>query len=122
MLKTKKRILFINRQSPYGTALAQEALDILLMASTFEQSISVVFMNEGVLQLKTTQNPTVTFNKNFCAAFKALSLYDIKNVYVEAESLRAYGLAVTDLITPVELKNSAELMSIIQQQDIIFNT
>ncbi len=117
----QKKILFINRQAPYGTALAQEALDILLMASTFNQEISVAFIDDGILQIKKGQTPDHILAKNFSLAFKALPLYEIQNVYVEEESLASSGLKTEDLLIPVAVKNSAELANIIQQQDIIFN-
>lgn len=115
------KILFINHSLPYRTLRAQEALDILLMASTFDQELSVLFLDDGVLQLKTNQNPQILGLKNFAATFKAFPLYDITNIYVDEQALKDRGLTSTDLITPPMLVNTAEILAIIAQQDHIFS-
>lgn len=116
-----KKILFINRQTPHGTSIAQEALDVLLMASTFVQDISVLFLGDGVLQLKTQQDTSLLNTKNFSAAFKAFPLYDIEKVYVEKTALEKYGLTVNDLLVSAELLNDTQITELMAQQDSILN-
>lgn len=119
MQTTPKKILFINRASPTETMRAQEALDALLMASAFNQEVNVLFMDDGILQLKSEQDATLSPQKNFTKTFKALSLYDIKNVYVDATSLKNHDLTENDLMTPVTLLNSVQIGKLIQQQDTV---
>lgn len=121
MQTSHKKILFINRSAPYSTARAQEALDALLMASAFNQTVSVLFIDDGVLQLKQSQSPRMIAQKNFTQTFKALSLYDIENVYVEEESLIKRELSQNDLITSVTSLDNNAIGKLIQQQDVIFN-
>lgn len=116
-----KKILFINSQAPYGTARAQEALDVLLMLSTFDQQLSVLFLNDGILQLKSGQDALQISAKNFIAAYKALPLYDIKNVYVAAESLKQLGLTVKDLFIEANLLTNEQVSQLLAQQDSILN-
>ena len=65
-----KRILYLNRRAPHGSIYAHEALEALLMAAGFEQVPSVVFMDDGVYQLKLDQSPRALDMKNFAAAFR----------------------------------------------------
>lgn len=114
-----KKILFINHQTPYGNNCAQEALDMLLMASTFAQDLNVLFLDEGVWQLRKDQNPTDINAKNFSVTYKALSLYDIEKVYVEKASLTKRSLTVDDLLIPVELLTTEQIAELMSQQDHI---
>ena len=81
---------------PYGLSKPQETLDVILMASTFNQEVSLLFLDDGVFLLKTKQNPSSIGAKNFSAAYKALSLYGIEKVYVAADSLQQRALTPKD--------------------------
>lgn len=121
MNNLRKKILFINRVSPYSTTKAQETLDILLMASTFDQEISVLFLDDGVLQLKNNQQPETILQKKFTAAYQALSLYDVNNVFVCGQSLRQRNLQIKDLITDVTIINADQIKVLLNQQHTIIN-
>ncbi|MDF2866587.1 MAG: sulfur oxidoreductase [Gammaproteobacteria bacterium] len=116
-----KKILFIQRRSPYGTGFAKEALDAILMASAFEQEISLVFTDDGVWQLKNQQDTKTLGIKNFSPTFKALELYEVKQIYVEQMALEQRGLQIEDLIIPVTVLATAELRQLIQQHDVILS-
>ena len=116
-----KRILYLNRRAPHGSIYAHEALEALLMAAGFEQVPSVVFMDDGVYQLKLDQSPRALDMKNFAAAFRSLELYDIEPLYVERESLQARGLSADDLLTAVELVSSEELGVLLEEQDVVLS-
>lgn len=116
-----KSFLIIQRRPPYGSGFAKEALDVALMASAFEQPISLVFIDDGVWQLTSQQDTQAIALKNFSATFKALELYDIKQIYVETESLQQRGLKLEDLIIPVSGLTSEQLGVIIQQHDVILS-
>lgn len=116
-----KKILFIQRRSPYGTGFAKEALDAILMSSAFEQDISLVFLDEGVWQLKSQQDTQVLGIKNFSPTFKALELYGINQIYIEQSSLEQRGLSISDLTIPATVLTNTELAALLQQQDVILS-
>jgi tRNA 2-thiouridine synthesizing protein C len=118
---TQKKILFINRTFPYGSSRAQEGLDVLLMASAFNQIINVLFIDQSILQLKKSQNPKVIAQKKFTKTFKALPLYDIDNIYLEETALLKYQLSEQDLIIPVTVVNSDTIGKLMREHDAIFN-
>ncbi len=117
-----KRFLYVNRKAPYGTIYALETLETILVAAAFEQDVSVVFMDDGVFQLKKEQNTTALGMKNFSPTFRALEGYDVEKIYVEKESLQARGLTVEDLVIPVELLSSVELQDLMDAQDVILSS
>lgn len=91
------RFLFILNRLPHqGLALA-ELLDVLFTTAAFEQSVSLLFVDAGVLQLYSTQQPGSYGLKDTLAMFSALELYGVTEYYVEQESLHEYGLQLTDL-------------------------
>ena len=116
-----KRFLYVNRKAPYGTIYALETLETVLIAAAFEQDVSVVFMDDGVFQLKKEQNTVDIGMKNFSPTFRALEGYDVEKLYVEKESMDARGLTEDDLVVPVEVKTSIELQEIMDAQDVVLS-
>ncbi len=122
MKQSSKKILFVQRVGPYGLSKPQETLDVILMASTFNQEVSLLFLDDGVFLLKTKQNPSSIGAKNFSAAYKALSLYGIEKVYVAADSLQQRALTPKDLMIPVTLLSTNEIIAILYGQDAIISS
>ncbi len=116
-----KSMLFVLRQGPHQTPQAREAFDILLMASSFANKISLLFLSDGLFQLIKQQDTTLLAIQNFTSAYKALTLYDINNVYVAKDDLLARGLTEADLILATTLLDDIEISALIAQHDIILN-
>ncbi|MCF6198122.1 MAG: sulfurtransferase complex subunit TusC [Hyphomicrobiaceae bacterium] len=114
-----KRFMYVNRKAPYGTVYALEMLEKVLIAAAFEQDVHVVFMDDGVYQLKKEQETKAINMKNFSPTFRALEGYDVEKLYVEKESLEARGLTVDDLVVPVEVLSSEELKGLMDKQEVI---
>jgi tRNA 2-thiouridine synthesizing protein C len=117
-----KRFMYVNRKAPYGTIYALECLETILVAAAFEQDVSVVFVDDGVYQLKKDQDTTAIGVKNFSRTYRALEGYEVEKLYVEKESLEARGLTAEDLIVPVEILGSAELQEIMAAQDVVLSS
>jgi tRNA 2-thiouridine synthesizing protein C len=116
-----KRFLFVNRKAPHGTVYALESLETVLISAAFDQDVSVVFIDDGVYQLKKDQDTTGVNMKNFAKTFRALDGYDVEKLYVEKESLEARGLTQDDLIVDVEVLESKELGEIMAAQDVVIS-
>ena len=117
-----KRFMYVNRKAPYGTIYALECLEVVLIAAAFDQDVSVVFVDDGVCQLKKDQDTAAIGMKNFSNTYRALDDYDVEKIYVEQESLEARGLTEDDLIIPVEVLAAAELSEIMAQQDVVISS
>ncbi len=116
-----KKFMYINRRPPYGTVYALEGLEVVLIGAAFEQDVSVVFLDDGVFQLKKGQDTGESDMKNFSPAYRALEMYDVEKLYVERGSMEARGLTEDDLIVPVEMISQPELTELMEQQDVILN-
>jgi tRNA 2-thiouridine synthesizing protein C len=117
-----KRFMYVNRRAPYGTIYALECLEVVLVAAAFDQDVSVVFVDDGVCQLKKNQDTTAIGMKNFSKTYGALDDYDVEKIYVEKESLEARGLSADDLVIPVEVIGAADLRDIMAQQDVVISS
>lgn len=109
-----KNYLFILRQLPHISGRLQETLDQILTTAAFDQSVTLLFMDDGVYQLMSRQAPSKLGSKDTAAIFKVLEIYDVKQLLVEQESLTERGLDVGDLILPVQLierRNIGALMA-----------
>lgn len=115
-----KKFMYVNRKAPYGTIYALESLEVVLIGAAFEQDVSVVFMDDGVYQLKKGQDTKAADMKNFSPTYRALEMYDVEKLYVEKESMEGRGLTPDDFIVPVEVLTSAELGKLMEEQDVIF--
>ena len=119
--RVRKRFMYINRRAPYGTIYALEGLEVVLIGAAFEQDVSVVYLDDGVYQLKKGQETSDLNIKNFSPTYRALASYGVEKLYVEAESMRERGLSEHDLVVPVEMIGGEELTELMEQQDVILN-
>jgi tRNA 2-thiouridine synthesizing protein C len=118
---TVKKFMFVNRKAPHGTIYALEALEVVLITAAFDQDVSLVFADDGVYQLKKTQQTKGIETKNFSPTYRALDGYDIEKLYVEKESLDARGLTEDDLLVDVTVLSSAEMGALMAQQDVVLS-
>ena len=119
--ETVKRFMLVNRKAPYGTIYALESLEVVLIAAAFDQDVSLVFVDDGVYELKKGQQTKDIGQKNFSPTYRALDGYDIEKLYVEQESLEARGLTADDLLVPVEVLPSAKLGALMEEQDVVLS-
>ena len=121
-LSKPKRFMYVNRRAPHGTVYAQESLELALITAAFDQQVSLVFVDDGVFQLKKHQDTSELAMKNFSRTFRALADFEIEKIYVEKESMFIRGLTAQDLIIPVEELAAQQLSSIMAQQDVIISS
>ena len=116
-----KKVMFVNRKAPYGTIYALESLEVVLIAATFDQDVSLVFLDDGVYELLKGQNTKAVGIKNFSPTYRALDGYDVEKLYVERESLEARGLSEEQLLVDVEVLSSAQMGELMAQQDVVLS-
>jgi len=116
-----KRYLFILRKAAYSGTYAQEMLDIILTTAAFDQSVSILLLDDSIFQLKKHQYPEKHDMKDIATIFSALEIYDVKDIYIENESLKERGLSADDLCLPVKIIARKQLTTLMQQFDIIFS-
>ena len=134
-MSTTKNLVYINRKAPYGSIYALESLEVVLIGAAFEQNVQLVFIDDGVYQLTQNQDPSAVGMKNFSKTYAALGDYDIKEIYVDEESLTARGLTIDDLQplvyededddwaekSSIHLVNRSAISQVIESADVLLN-
>ena len=116
-----KKFMFVNRKAPYGTIYALESLEVVLIAATFDQDVSLVFMDDGVYELVKGQQTKGIGIKNFSPSYRALEGYDVEKLYVDRQSLEQRGLTEKDLLVPVEVLDTEQMADLMEQQDVVLS-
>ncbi len=116
-----KKFMFVNRKAPYGTIYALESLEVVLITAAFDQDVSLVFMDDGVYQLKKGQQTKGIETKNFSPTYRALEDYDVEKLYVEKEAMEARGLSEEDFIVDVTVLSRAEMGAMMDEQDVVLS-
>lgn len=116
-----KKFMFVNRKAPYGTIYALESLEVVLITATFDQDVSLVFIDDGVYELVKGQQTKGIGVKNFSPSYRALEGYDVEKLYVDSASLAQRGLTKTDLLVPVELLDAQQMGQLMAEQDVILS-
>ena len=116
-----KKFMFVNRKAPYGTIYALESLEVVLITATFDQDVSLVFIDDGVYELVKGQQTKAIGIKNFSPSYRALEGYDVEKLYVDQASLDQRGLTEADLLVPVEVLDAEQMGQLMAQQDVILS-
>jgi tRNA 2-thiouridine synthesizing protein C len=134
-MSESKKFLYVNRKAPYGTIYALESLEVVLIGAAFDQDVSLLFVDDGVFQLKNNQQTEHSGMKNFSPTYKALGDYDVNKIYVSKESLEARGLTVDDLFpltyededddwaekSSIHLVGAEDIKTLMEEQDVILS-
>jgi len=114
-----KKFLFIMRSPPHNGIQLQEKLDVILTAAAFDQKVALLFLDDGVFQLKKGQQPEKQGLKDTASIFNALEIYDVNDLYAEVESLQERGLKPGDLSLPVKEFYRKDINELMQQYDLV---
>ena len=92
-----------------------------LTAAAFDQSVSLLLIDDGVYSLNTNQQPARQDCKDIRPVFESLSLFDVGHVYVETESLQERGIAIDNLCLPVRPLKRSKIGALMRRQNVIVN-
>lgn len=116
-----RSIIVVVRNSPYGSSLARTALDIVLAAGAFEQSVSVLLYGDGVLQLNPQQRGDKLGTKTISKQLASLPFYDVEKVYAEANTLERYAIDLAEAPLPVEPVSPKQIQDLLARHDHVMS-
>ena len=108
------------QRPPHGSIYPYEGLEFILISGAYDQDTSLLFVGDGVFNIKKDQDTKELGIKGFVKTFRSLEGYDIEKYYVDKESLKERGLTADDLIIDVEVKSSDEIKLLMKEQDALF--
>lgn len=113
-----KPVLFIQHRAPYSGEGPGELLDALLVSAAFGQAVSVLFQDDGVWQLLPDQDGRALDRKNLLSQLKALGLYEVDKLYVDACSLAERQLKVEALGLDVTALDAAGVQQLVASHEL----
>ncbi len=113
-----KRFLFLLKHPPQSGVINGELFDQVLTLAAFDQSVSVLFMEEGVYQLISRSGETDSAAEH-AGRLAALAFYGIDSVWVESESLSRRGLSLDGSAIPVQAIRRESVAGLIARHDVI---
>jgi tRNA 2-thiouridine synthesizing protein C len=127
-----KKFMYVNRKAPYGTIYALEVLEAVLISAAFEQHACIVFIDDGVYQIKKGQDTDAVNMKNFSKTYGIIAMEKedadedddmdmVWRIIVEQESMEARGISADDFVIDVEVIPSAKLAVIMSEQEIVIS-
>jgi len=116
-----KNFLFVMRRPPHEGIGVRESLDMLMTVAAFDQPVRLLFLDDGVFQLKSGQKPESLGLKPIAPLYAALEVYGVEELWVEEESLSQRGLIHENLILPTLSIKRAEVASLIAAADVVVN-
>lgn len=114
-----KSMLLVYRQSPWSGSGAREALDIALAGGAFDLPVSLLFLDDGVLQLATAQQAAAVQQKDLSANLRALPMFGVDELYVDQRSLDVRGLSTEAFDLPVTPLDDAALRTLLDRFDLL---
>lgn len=93
-----KKVMITVRKAPHGSIYVQEAIEVMFIVASYGMDLSVVFLDDGVLALKSQQDTKELGIKGFLASLGALIDFEVSNVYVDEQSMQERNLSVDDLV------------------------
>jgi tRNA 2-thiouridine synthesizing protein C len=108
-----KSLLIITSRPPTHLA-AREALDLALAAAAFGVPTGLLFMGDGVLQLRKGQDAGLLQQKSLTANLDALDMYGIEDIMVCRHSLAERGLNINQCSLPADCVDSNQIAILLE--------
>ncbi|MBE0429685.1 MAG: sulfurtransferase complex subunit TusC [Thermoleophilia bacterium] len=117
MNEAAQKLMIVFRTAPYGTIYSYEGLENVVMMAAYEQDLTVLFIDDGVLSLKKGMDSSAFGIKDFSPTFKALEpVYDVEKIFIDKASLESRGLSLDELIIQPELIDSDQVEKLMEEQ------
>lgn len=121
MPTSERRILVLCRSAPYGSSRARDAIDLAMALGAFDQAVSLLLMDDGVLMLLPEQDPAPGLSKNLIKLTRALETFGVSAVMADADALEKRGLAAADLPQDVRILDAAQLAETFAQHQLVLS-
>lgn len=110
-----RQILLLLRQTPRRGGLARESLELAVVTAVFDQSVSVLFKDDGVWQLLGDGADDED------GLLAELGNYGVNQLYACGPSLEARGLRDSALAVPVRRLTLAEQHALLASQHVVLS-
>lgn len=114
-----KSVLFLHRKAPYSSLATREGVDAVLATAAFGVPSALLFLDDGVFQLRQGQSPDAARLKRTAPLFEALEMYGVEEIFACKDSLQLRGLTPADLVIPVQVLDTDGIRQLFTRFDHI---
>ncbi len=116
----KTSVLYVITRAAYSNSIGQEALDAVFIGASFDLNVSLLFIHDGVFQLKEGQKSSSSDLKEFTKGYKALEDFGVEQIYVDDLSMNARGLEESELMCRVTVLDNQAVRRLIANNAKVF--
>lgn len=120
MSEETAKLMVVFRTAPYGGNYSFEGLENVLIMGAYDQDVSVLFIDDGVLAIKKGMDNSGTGIKDFSPTFRALEAYDIEKIFIDRESMESRGVSLEDLVIEPEVIEANAVEKMMEEQKNFF--
>jgi len=114
------KLMVVFRTAPYGAIYSFEGLENVLIMGAYDQDVSVLFIDDGVLAIKKGMDNSGTGIKDFSPTFRALEAYDIEQIYIDKSSMESRGLTMEDFVIEPQVIEADAVEKMMEEQKNFF--
>ena len=118
-IQRTKKYAILNTASSFDALAGKESLDAALILASYEMDVSLFFIGDGVFQSQTQQTPEGIGAKDYISTFKALTFYDIDNIYICEKSLIARNLSTDVVFANANIVTSEQITKQLAEFDVV---
>ncbi|MDX1597224.1 MAG: DsrE family protein [Marinobacter sp.] len=112
--------LIVIDQPPYGSWGGRESLDMAFSLAAFDQPVSLLFIDAGVLWLSKGQKPAGIDQKSVERNLAAASIFGVEALLADTAACQRFGLTDDNLISGVTRVESTS-KTLDQYQNVVFS-
>ncbi|MFT6735001.1 MAG: tRNA 2-thiouridine synthesizing protein C [Polaribacter sp.] len=119
--QTNQIINVVISQTALTSASFKESIDLALVCAAFDQTVNIIFIDNGVYNIVQNQSYQELNDKNHLDILKGLEFYDIDNIYAEIESLDRRNITSENIINLCQTLTSVEIKKLYFQANHVVN-
>ena len=116
-----KSVLIRMSKSPLSGLISGEQLETAMVAATFEQEVSILFIGDGVFNLLTDQETQEVKGYNIEKMLLALPTFEVNDLYVCERSLEHRQIGTSNLAKNAKVISIEEQRRLIETADVVLS-
>ena len=116
-----KSVLIRMSKSPLNGLISGEQLETAMVAATFEQEVSILFIGDGVFNLLTDQETQEVKGYNIEKMLLALPTFEVNDLFVCERSLEHRQIGVSNLAKNAKVISIEEQRRLIETADVVLS-
>ena len=116
-----KSVLIRMSKGPLSGLISGEQLETAMVAATFEQEVSILFIGDGIFNLLPAKETKEVTGYNIQKMLLALPTFEINNLFICERSLEQRQIGVSDLPKHAKVISFEDQRRLIKTTDVVLS-